>query len=285
VNPFLFKIILASLFTLLLNKGFSQAKEDTLNEKQKVIIEMLNGDEYIGQILKKDPLTIVLRMVNGEIKLIASKVRTIKVYDYDGKFDFAHPLSNKYFFGSSAIPLENGEGNYQNILATTNSVNYGITKNISISGGFEAISTIIGEPTWFLSSKAGFKVAKNIHFGGGLIVGSLLSDPITTLGYGVFTFGGTETNLSVGWCYGSFSGEILDSPGYLISGTIRASDRTAFVTENYVIQNGTWNTDYFGIHGIRGILKKSTLDFGAMVISDLGISILPIPYVSYVRTF
>ena len=198
----LLKIFLLGLFTFSCNNVFSQTVTDTSKQEQTVVIKMKNGDEYKGTISKKDSETIVLKTVNGEINLIATNVRSIENYNYEGKFEFANPHDTRYFFGPSGIPIKKGKGYYQNVLVTTNFANYGITKNISIGGGFEFISTVLGSPIWFLTPKVGFDISENIHVGGGFIMAGFAAEGTATLGYGVFTLGHAETNLSIGAGYG-----------------------------------------------------------------------------------
>ena len=277
------KIVLFSLLTFPLQKVFSQTETDSLKQDQIVIIKMNNGDEFKGTILDKGNETILLKTVNGEINLISSNVSTIKNYenDYDGKYEFANPHDTRYFFGPSGIPLKKGKGYYQNILVTTNFVNYGITKNISIGGGFEFISTVAGYPIWFLTPKVGFEISKNMNVGGGFIMAGFASEGTATLGYGVFTLGHSETNLSLGAGYGLFDGEISEYPAIMISGTHRISTSISLLSENYVIPNNF----YFGIHGIRIHSEKNAFDIGAIVIPDITEFIPALPYAGYVRAF
>jgi small nuclear ribonucleoprotein (snRNP)-like protein len=281
MNKLLSKIILISLLTFSFNNVFSQTETDSIKQEQIVIIKMKNGDEYKGTISKRDSETIVLKTVNGEISLIASNVSAIENYDYTGKFEFANPHDTRYFFGPSGIPIKKGKGYYQNILVTTNFFNYGITNNISIGGGFEFISTVSGSPIWFLTPKVGFDISENIHVGAGFIMAGFAAEGTATLGYGVFTLGQSETNLSIGAGYGLLDGELSDYPAIMISGTHRISKSIALLSENYVIPTSF----YFGIHGIRILSKKNSFDIGAIVIPDIADFIPALPYVGYVRIF
>ena len=267
------------------NKLYSQTVTDTLNQVQTVIVKMNNGEEYKGQILKKGNEKIVLKTANGEINLIASNVKSIENYDYKGKFEFPNPHDTRYFFGPSGIPIKKGKGYYQNVLVTTNFANYGITKNISIGGGFEFISTILGYPIWFLTPKVGFDISKNIHAGGGLIMAGFAGEGAATLGYGVLTLGSSESNLSIGAGYGFIGGDLSDYPSMMISGTHRISKNLALITENYVFPNSYGNSLYFGIHGIRILTKISSFDVGAIIIPQIAVFIPALPFVGYARVF
>ncbi len=279
MNNLLYKTLTICLLTFSFNNLFSQTETDSLKQEQIVVIKMKNSDEYKGAISKRDGETIVLKTVNGEIYLITSNVISIENYDYVGKFQFANSHDTRYFFGPSGIPIKKGKGYYQNILVTTNFVNYGVTKNISIGGGLEFISTVNGNPIWCLTPKIGFEISENIHAGGGLLMLGT-RDGSAALGYGVFTLGQSETNLSLGLGYGIYDGKLSDYPAIMISGTHRISNSIALLSENYVLPNSF----YFGIHGIRLLSKKTSFDIGAMTLPLLG-AVISLPFVGYVKVF
>lgn len=277
------KIAFVCLLTLPITQAFSQV--DTLNGGRSVVIKMKNGDEFTGYILKKEKDVIVLKTVNGEMNLIAANVKDIHSNSYQGKFRFANPHSTRYFFGPSSIPLKKRSGYYQNVLVTANFANYGVTKNISIGGGFEFISTLLGYPIWFLTPKVGFDISENIHLGGGFIMAGFATEGTATLGYGVFTLGSAETNLSVGAGYGFAGGELTDYPAIMLSGTHRISNVIALLSENYFFPNAFGDSLYFGIHGIRILSHKNSFDIGAIVIPAIVDFIPALPYVGYARAF
>jgi hypothetical protein len=277
----LFKILLLGLMAFPFNNLFSQPETDSLRQEQVVVVKMQNGDEYKGVITKQDKETIVLKVENGEISLLAANVNVIENYDYTGEFGFANPHDTRYFFGPSGIPIEKGKGYYQNILVTANFFNFGVTENIAIGGGFEFISTVTGNPIWFLTPKVGFDLSENVHVGGGFIMAGVAAEGTATLGYGVFTLGDSETNFSVGVGYGRFDGEFSDYPSIMISGTHRVSRSIALLSENYLLPN----TSYFGIHGIRILSEKNSFDVGAIVIPEIIGEVPALPYVGYVRVF
>tara|TARA_B100000767_G_scaffold43079_1_gene37013 strand:- start:119 stop:958 length:840 start_codon:yes stop_codon:yes gene_type:complete len=279
MNNLLYKTLIICLLTFSFNNLFSQTETDSLKQEQIVVIKMKNSDEYKGAISKRDGETIVLKTVNGEIHLITSNVISIENYDYVGKFQFANSHDTRYFFGPSGIPIKKGKGYYQNILVTTNFVNYGVTKNISIGGGLEFISTVNGNPIWCLTPKIGFEISENIHAGGGLLMLGT-RDGSAALGYGVFTLGQSETNLSLGLGYGIYDGKLSDYPAIMISGTHRISNSIALLSENYVLPNSF----YFGIQGIRLLSKKTSFDIGAMTLPLLG-AVISLPFVGYVKVF
>lgn len=278
---------IAVLLFVLFAFSSAQAQEETIsiNEEQVVIVTMKDGTEYKGTIVTQNNETVVLKTPNGTLNLLSANVATIENYDYEGKFEFPNPHDTRYFFGPSGIPVKKGKGYYQNVLLSGNFVNYGITKNISLGGGLEFISTVLGNPVWFLTPKVGFDISKNLHAGGGVIVAGLAGEGTASLGYGVFTVGHAETNFTIGAGYGFINGEVSQNPAIMLSGTHRVSRSIALLSENYILPINSSQTFYFGIHGIRILSKRNSFDLGAIVIPEITEVIPALPYVGYVRTF
>jgi len=279
------KLILSFLFLSFITNSFSQSTNETVDSIQKVIIKMENGDEFEGQIMQQDSSKVVLKMKNGEVNLIATNIKSIEESDYDGEFSYKNPNDTRYFFGPTAIPIKKGEGYYQNIVGVLNAANYGITENISIGGGFEFISLSQGTPIWYLTPKAGFKVKEKVHIGGGLLVAGFAAEGTATLGYGIFTYGSSDSNLSAGLGYGFAGGEVSEYPAIFFAGSHRVGNNLMLLTENYILPNSFDETLYLGIHGVRILGKKNSFDVGVISIPLIANEIPVLPYVSYVRVF
>ncbi len=275
----IFMLFMASMTAI-----YGQTETDKSKKSDVVIIKMKNGEEFKGEIIKKDENNITIKTVNGELNLIASNVKSVETYDYNGKYRFPNPHDTRYYFGPSAIPIKEEKGYYQNVLVVGNFVNYGVTKNFSLGGGFEFISTVLGSPIWFLTPKAGFQVSKNAYVAGGLLVAGFSSKEtlteIATLGYSVLTIGNSDSNFSVGIGYGLISGELSEYPAIMVGGTHRVSNGIALLAENYYVNN-----TYFGIHGIRILSQKNAFDIGLIIVPEIASSIPALPFVGYSRSF
>lgn len=264
---------------------YSQVDPELSEQQQKVVVKMKNGEEYSGEIVSRDNETVVLRTVNGEIRLIASNIRSIENYEYKGKFKFPNPHDTRYFFAPSGIPLGKGGGYYQNVLLSTNFVNYGLTQNFSIGGGFEFISTILGYPVWFLTPKVGFQLSENVHAAGGILVAGLADIGVAALPYGVFTYGSSESNISLGAGYGLVDGEFSSHPAVMVGGTHRVSNSIALLTENYLLPVDDEGIQYMGVQGIRILSRRNAFDVGLIIGSGISSEIPALPFVGYALAF
>ena len=280
-----FKIIFffALLFFISSNLQ-AQVPLDTIKKSERVVVKMNNGDEFRGKIINRDQNTIVLETTNGTLNLISSNVRSINIDSYKGEFRFPNSNETRYFFGPSAIPIKQGKGYYQNVLLTTNFINYGLFKNVSIGGGVEFISLLLGNPVWFLTPKVGVKVGDYSHIGGGFIMAGFAGEGTATLGYGVYTIGSSETNLTVGAGYGFISGQLSNQPTIMVSGTHRVGNNFSLLTENYFIPIGA-TTNYTGIFGFRILAPKNSFDFGLIIVPEISDVIPALPFIGYTRSF
>lgn len=279
-------LLLCSIICLISIESFGQSNQsDSASKEQTVTIKMNNGDKFVGKLLKNENDSVIIKNENGEFLLMKSNVKTIVYQDESYKYKFQNPHDTRYFFTTSGIPLKKGTGYYQNVLIVLNAVNFGLTRNFSIGGGFEFISTLLGYPIWYLTPKLSFNLDEKLHVGTGVLVAGIADQGSVGLGYGVVTFGDSETNLSLGTGFGYIDSEVSPYPVINISGMHRIGDFFSLLSENYILTNQNRYPVYFGIHGIRFLSKNSSFDIGLLLNRQIAESILTLPYIGYVRTF
>ncbi len=262
----------------------AQIAVDSLTMGQTIEVEMHNGEEFRGVYQGLSGRALVLVTTNGEIRLIMQNVKQISEYDPNSLYVFQNPNETRYFFAPSAIPLRKGEGYYQNTMLSLNFVNVGVTDNVSIGGGLELISTFAGSPIWFLTPKVGFKVDDKSHVGAGALVAGLAGEGAFTLTYGVYTYGSSDSNITLGIGYGWSDGEGF--PTFTLSGMHRVSNSVSLMSENYLLSDGSQDL-FFSIQGLRFLTRRSSFDVGLIVSPELfeDVGIPTFPYVGYVRYF
>ncbi len=258
-------------------------------------IELHDHSIFIGNILKKDSVNLVMRTQSiPKLEIQISKIKSIEIVDKanlkNGSYWFPNPHATRYLYAPSAFNLKKGEGYYQNTLLVLNSFNVGITDNISIGGGLELTSTFRAAPIFFITPKVGFKISEKFHAGGGLLFASVpFSSSISNRSYlGTAFLSGTlgtkEHNItsSLGW--GFIEGEFSQRPIITLSGMTRISKRAALVSENWLIP-----TDgYYGLfsYGVRFFGEKMAIDLAFVNNPDIfQIIVIGIPYVSFTVKF
>lgn len=277
---FISLICLCSIATAL-----AQSANDSINKQNtRVSVTMDNGDNFNGFLIDQNDTILLIHNENGKFILFASHVKKLNQYTISGKFGFENPHDTRYFFGPTAIPIGKKEGYYQNVLVAFNFVNVGITKNISIGGGFEFISTVLGSPIGLITPKIGFQVAEKLYLGAGIFAGGMLGETGAGMGYGVITYGQPEANISFGTGYAILPNE-ESLPVFMFSAFKRTGRTVGLMTENYFFNIEQEGLIYLGMHGLRLMSNKNSFDIGAVVISEIIDEVPALPFVGYSRVF
>ncbi len=264
------------------------------------LIELQDGSQLVGSLLQSDSIFIVIKTLSiPKIEIPVGRIKNINVVDdsniKNGEYWFPNPNTTRYLFAPSAFTLKKGEGYYQNTYLFLNSINVGITDNISIGGGIEILSTFGSltegsfQPVFFITPKIGFQVAEKVHIGAGLLyvsVPEFVSDERMGLGiaYGIGTYGTEDHNVTLGIGWGVVEGEFSNKPIIAISGMTRIARKTALVTENWFFPADP----YYGVisYGIRFFGEKLTVDLAFLNNPDIASAIfIGIPYVDFVVKF
>ena len=278
-----------------------------------------NDDKtFTGMILAQNEKEVILRTESlGDLTISNTKIKDIKIVEKDefvnGKYFFPNPHPTRYFFGPSAIPLNKGEGYFQNAWILANSVQIGLTDHFSIGGG------MVVPFLFFITPKFGYKVSDYIHLGGGIIVASTISKEANFgvgAAYGSFTVGTFENNFTInaGWgavkevnnnydpltqtSTSSSAWKLSKRPMFTFSGMARIARKFAVISENWVFStkdyegyNQITNTNNYTrkYHtvlsaGFRFLGEKNSFDFG-LAIPVIKESTIGIPYLDYVFKF
>lgn len=284
------KAFLIFLFTCLVLTIRAQIKTDTT----LIQIETIDGNEFVGTIVSETSDNLILKTENfGEITIQIKSIKSRKEINVqqikDGKLWFANPQSTRYFWSPNGFGLKKGEGYYQNIWVLWNQVAYGVTDNFSIGGGIIPLFLFAGTETpIFATAKFSIPVVENkFNLGAGAIAGTVLGESGFGVGmlYGLSTFGNPDKNVTVGMGYGFAGAGWASSPTINVNGMFRVSNRSYFITENYII-SGAGETVVLLSLGGRSIIKKAALDYGLFIpiASDMDIFIA-LPWLGFTIPF
>jgi len=283
-----------------------------ISGNQYCIITTHDGKKFTGLIISQNEIELGLKTESlGVISIPNSKIREIILVDktqlVGGKYLFPNPYPTRYFFGPSAIPLEKGEGYYQNAYVLANGVQFGVTDHFSIGGG------IVIPFMFFITPKVGYKLGKNVYLGGGILVGSSFI-PDLNLGLGVgytsLTLGNKENNFTINAGYGFSKQEVINAqtyssnyewqfvkmPMFSFSGALRLAPKLSLISENWVfpLKRYEYNANnqqslsykYGGIYsfGFRIMGEKNSFDIAIAIPSFEGETV-GLPYIDYVFKF
>ncbi|MGQ0829286.1 MAG: hypothetical protein ACT4ON_12940 [Bacteroidota bacterium] len=270
------------------------------------VFTLTDGSILTGKIINKTINSTVIETKElGIINLPESKIRQVREFEEatitdNGKIWFKNPNCTRYLYAPSAIPLKKGEGYYQNVYGAGNAVNFGLSNNISIGGG------LVGPVGAYINTKVGFKLGNYVHIATGALLGNSFF-PINNnnfglgIGFGVFTIGNYDHNITVGAGYGFMNDrgktKWQEQPIFVANGMARLGKKFALVTENWVINlqgdpldRGKETESYyetFFSYAFRYMGQKSTLDAGFLNTPTLINKgwYIGIPYIGFVIRF
>ena len=255
------------ILVLFLFCGGLFAQEDTTT--WRIITE--DDNTYIGKIVKEEGDTLTLKTTTlGVINIPVSLIRSREVLTLrnpeTGELWPKNHHSTRYFFGPNAMTLKKGEGYYQNNWVFFNQASYGFSDHFTLGIGGLPI-WLVGAPAFplWLTPKIGYPVGGNWHLGAGALAGSLFSSEdnvVAGIGYGLITYGGEDSNFTLGLGYGFAEGDVSNSPTVSLSGMHRVTKKTYLLTENYWF--GPDNGGLFSI-GARTAWTNLALDYGLIV--------------------
>lgn len=215
----------------------------------KVRVALETGSVVVGTVQQLADDLLLLDSDLGEQALRIEDIASLDILDHQidlgRNYTFTNPNSTRYLFAPSAIPLEKGEGYYQNVWVVLHMASYGLTDRLTVTGGVEMISTLASifvsdyfGPIGMMNLKYAGPVGNKLHLGGGILAGGGLGQDLEGvnlgLAYGVATLGNVENNLTLGYGFGRV-GEEWTRPGVLmVGGMARINRRMAFVSENWL---------------------------------------------------
>lgn len=293
-----FLFIFAVMMLITVN---TTAQQVITGEVSKTYMVTLNDGSTIAGTLVSitDNEVVIQSSTMGEVRLQKVNIKTMtEVSSFNDKKSgiwFTNPNPTKYLLGNSAIPLEKKSGYYQNTWVFVSSFSYGITKNISISAGFEIISILAGGEgpyAFYVNPKASFKIANNFYAGANILYANTIKTVeefggLATIN-GFATYGNKNNNVTCGIGFGWADGEFSTKPVILVSGMVRASKRIGFVSENWIVPGVNEDGGYYGIfsYGIRFLGEKTSIDLAFLNNPDIASEIIiGIPWLDFVINF
>jgi preprotein translocase subunit YajC len=288
-------------FALLMLTGNLFAQQKITGEISKTYQITLNdGSVLSGKLTSISDTEVVIQSgAMGEIHLQKANIKSMtavsSINEKQSGIWFTNPNPTKYLLGNSAIPLEKNTGYYQNTWIFFNSFSYGITKNISISAGFEIFSILArgdGPFAYYINPKASFKIASNFYAGGNILYANTIKNTGDFGGLGTLngfaTYGNNNNNITCALGWGYSNGEFSSKPLVTISGMARVSKRIAFVSENWIVPEVGDERKYYGIlsYGIRFLGEKTSIDLAFINNPDIAKSlVIGIPWLDFVINF
>jgi hypothetical protein len=176
----------------------------------------------------------------------------------------ANEHDSRYFFAPSARNLKQGELYYNTVYFLLHDIQYGVTDNFSMGIG----TSIIGMPV-YLTPKVSIPlgVKSTLAIGDMPILGTYGTGFFGNLAYGVYTYGGSDGNVSLGAGHLYINeNELTNETSSLVtnfSAMARISPYMFYLTENYVM-SAVFPREAYGGNTVEEFEQRNTFWYGMM---------------------
>ncbi|MFY0608135.1 MAG: hypothetical protein JXR10_15555 [Cyclobacteriaceae bacterium] len=278
-------IIIACLSTL-------ESRAQSQDTVSYYTITTSDGNILNGRIMQKSPEFVRFKTDNlGEIKIRFMDIESIQPMSNSKGGSYSSSQSDTsvpayrpgrsksyddpkyYLFRNNGFGLEKGDIYYHNVWLFFNEVNFGFSDNFSLGFGVMPFTFDETLPAW-IQGKFTLPIQEDkIAVGLGTVHAGLI-DGGSNFGmvYTDFTIGNRSNHVNVGVGTGYIDGIWQSKPGFTLSGSIKATQSGALVTENYIF------TDYL-LYSL--VFKQSfntgVFDYGIFYIHD-GFSGVALPW-------
>lgn len=245
------------------------------------VLETKKGDRFIGRVVKIEQTTLSFAFrADQELLFEFNELERVFVYNSTLKSASFRPTYLSVF--PTAYNYQQGEWEYQNVDLLWNTLNYGVSDNFSVGGGFFI-------PLAFLARlKLTQPLSDKVHLAANLqTVVPLVEDafPFSVLTF-IGSIGEPDRLLNIGLGYG-FTWDASESSVFLTSlgGNVRFSDR---IGVNGSLDLGISDEDVFIFPSIamNYFGKQNRLSLGFVLDPALdALGLLGLPLVSYNQRF
>ncbi|QNR24855.1 hypothetical protein [Croceimicrobium hydrocarbonivorans] len=244
---------------------------DSTEKRPFAIIETIEGDEFEGYLIYQDTKIITIEDRNGH--QITIKVEQIKELSFEqetfSKAVHYNLQASRYFFGPNALNMKRGEGYYQNNWVFLNQLSVGLSDRFTIGVGTIPLFIFgYGAPTpvWITPKFSVPIVPGKLNVAAGGLFGSVLGDEFNNtfgIGYGAFTLGDYDKNVTLSIGYGMSDGDWSENPTISLSGMLRVTRKFYLITENYLVFD-----TFIASLGGRTVWREVSLDYGFFTLPD-----------------
>jgi hypothetical protein len=282
---------------------------------QLVAVALRDGSRLVGTVVSEDEATVTLRTNSGlELKLARAEIESRgPVPEAAGtggpdstKPEISDPNDTRLMFAPSGRPLRKGDGYFSDHYVIFPGFAYGVTDNVSVSGGVSIVPGLgLDEQALYVSSSLGWRLSKKAALSlGGFYATATEPSEAGAMLFGVGSFGSSNRSLSLGLglaatreqeYYYDTAGNYLrsehrwvfrDAPVLMVGGTLGVAKRISLVTESWLFlgEDFALSEQPFGV-GLRFFGDRLSVDVGVVLVAEILDEGFPIPWLSFAYHF
>jgi len=291
-------LISAIVFLLFAGSTFGSFTRDMLKKPDpgnKQMISLTDGSKIIGEIVEVTDTEIVFESGFGRMNIAIVNISEIKEIPESsikgGKYWFPNPNATRLFFAPNGKLLRKGQGYLSNWYLFFPGMQYGVTNNFSIGGGFSIFPGLdfFNEQALYLTPKVGFSPNENLDLALSALIINVPAfgddnDAPDFFGilYGMGTMGSNDHNFTLGLGYGYADDEIANKPVVILGGETRVSRRISLLGESWILPEVD---EPLLAYGARFYGEGLSVDLAFLTVIGEGGLFPGIPYVGFVYNF
>jgi hypothetical protein len=266
------------------------AVSDTLRE-----VRLVDGSTFYGRIVAVENDRITLETTAGaRIEVARGQLRSLRLAEgrmVDGQFWRDDPNKTRLFFAPTGRTLRAGEGYFGVYELFIPFLSYGLTDQITLSGGSPFyLGMFESAPPFYLAPKVQVVSLPQTQVSLGALAlfvprsWGWEEDESHSLGivYGVGTFGDGDNALTTGLGWGYADGEFSSRPVLMVGGEARMGRATKLLTENWFVP-GADGVVFSG--GVRFFGERLSADVGLLGFAGSEGAGCCLPLVNFVYNF
>ena len=254
-----------------------------------VVVALRDGSRLVGTVVAEDEATVTFRTTSGlELKLaradIDSRGPVPPAAGAGGpdstKPELSDPNDTRLMFAPTGRPLRKGDGYFSDHYVIFPGFAYGVTDNVSVSGGVSIVPGLgLDEQALYVSSSVGWRLSKKAAFS----LGGLFATGTETSEAGAMLFGVGELRLERSLpeprarprrdpgggvllrrqrgttCAAESCWSFRDAPVLMVGGTFRVGKRLSLVTESWLFLGDDFALSRAAVRGGPAVLRRAPL--------------------------
>lgn len=266
-----------------------------------VTVALKDGTSLVGRIVEQDAISLTVLTLGG-LNVQVPRPSVVSVTEappsqrVDRRFSRSDPNDSRLMFAPTARPLRKGSGSFSDHYVLFPGVSYGVTAQLSLSGGVSVAPGVsVSEQLFYGSAKIGVEVKKDLALAGGVAYAGGGGDgDAAAIAFAVATLGRPSKSVTAGVGFGGSRNSEYDfrtnshrdewkwrdKPVLMVGGSVQLSNSLALLTENWFILGNKLSEQPLGV-AIRFFGGRISADVGLILVGEVIEEGFPIPWLSF----
>ena len=260
-------------------------------------VVLKDGTTLVGRVTEEDATHLTVQTLEGlSVRVPRGSIISRREIPAarPGGFERSDPNYSRLMFAPTARPLRKGEGYFSDHYVLFPGVAYGLTDQLSLSGGVSVAPGVgLSEQVFYISPKLGKEVSPRFAVAlGGAYAGQGGGEG-AAIAFALATLGRPEKSLTAGLGFAGYrateedfrgrtSRDVWrwrDKPILMLAGSVQLSNSVALVSENWLLLGERVSDQPFAL-ALRFFGDRLSADVGMILVGEVIEEGFPVPWLS-----